>query len=152
MQRYEEKVDRSAGPDACHPWLAYREEKAGYGIFWFEGRMRPAHRVGWELLNGPIPDGMYLCHACDNPCCQNPKHWFLGTPTDNAQDRADKGRSAVGARSGRSRLTTAQVVEMRRLRSEGALVKDIAARFSIDNGYASRLLRGINWTHLEAAS
>lgn len=152
MLRYEEKIDRSAGLDACHPWQAYREEKAGYGIFWFDGRMRPAHRVGWELLNGPIPDGLYVCHTCDNPCCQNPRHWFLGTPTDNARDRKTKRRSAVGERAGRHKLTSSQVIQARQMRAGGARVKDVASTFGINAGHASRITRGLSWEHLQEAS
>lgn len=151
LPRYESKIDRSGGPDACHPWLAHREPKAGYGDFWFQGRMQRAHRVGWELLHGPIPEGLYLCHTCDNPPCQNPRHWFLGTPTDNARDRKAKGRSAVGELAGRHKLTNEAVEAMRVLRASGTPVKDIAHAFGVNPGHASRVTRGLRWAHLKEA-
>ena len=55
-------------------------------------RGQPAHRAVWVLFNGPIPDGMLICHHCDNPPCINPDHLFLGTDADNVQDAIDKGR------------------------------------------------------------
>jgi len=51
------------------------------------------HRVAWELTSGPIPDGMQVLHACDNPPCFNPEHLFLGTRSDNMVDMVSKGRA-----------------------------------------------------------
>lgn len=64
----------------------------GYGKHSVNRRTVRAHRYGWELAFGPIPDGMLVCHRCDVPLCQNPEHWFLGTPKDNMADKVGKGR------------------------------------------------------------
>lgn len=83
------KVDRSGGPDACWPWLAATTD-FGHGVFARQrgsSGTRVAHRVAWELVNGPIPAGMVLRHRCHNPRCVNPAHLLPGTQGDNARDR-----------------------------------------------------------------
>lgn len=68
----------------------------GYGEFQYFGKRTHTHRVSWLLAHGPIPDGMLVCHACDNPACVNPEHLWLGTHKQNAQDAKSKGRLPVG--------------------------------------------------------
>lgn len=90
--RFWPRVDKSGD---CWLWTGARM-KNGYGVVWLAepiGRMGLVHRVAWELTNGPIPDGLFACHRCDNPPCCNPDHLFLGTVRDNALDMVAKGRS-----------------------------------------------------------
>ena len=101
----------SQGPGmACWLWTA-STERAGYGHMRVGKTMKKCHRISWEIHHGKIPAGLYVLHRCDVPACVNPKHLWLGTLTDNNRDRETKGRGRQpkGSKSGRSKLTEAEV-------------------------------------------
>lgn len=80
------------------------KNKAGYGNIYIysEGRKtitKTAHRVAWEIINGPIANNQFILHHCDNPSCCNPEHLFIGTQADNMQDKSKKGRAKPGPSS-----------------------------------------------------
>ena len=75
----------------CWLWEGTIRSK-GYGSFKIRNKVYQAHRLSYNLFIGKIPDGLDICHKCDNPTCVNPKHLFVGTASDNMQDCANKGR------------------------------------------------------------
>lgn len=144
QQRLEYYTDRSGGPDACWKWMASCT-KERYGKIFFERRLHLAHRKWWEVTNGPIPHGMYLCHKCDNPICVNPGHMFVGTPRDNAQDMIRKLRGPQGERQGAAKLTSADI---ERIRTDSRPQSAIAADYGVSQSNISCIKRRQTWTHI----
>lgn len=124
IQRFWSRVDKSAGDDSCWLWIYYRDRN-GYGMANFNRVNYISHRLAWQLTYGDIPDGLLVCHRCDNPPCCNPKHLFLGTQKDNMQDMSKKGRNADkrGEKSPVAKLTQKQVDEIRERFATGGVTK-----------------------------
>ena len=147
-ERFWEKVDKR-GPDECWPWLGATSRK-GYGTIGVgskdDGSFRQmiATRVSWEIHNNPIPDGLLICHACDNPACVNPAHLWLGTHKDNMQDMFSKGRQGQRPR----KLDAEIVTQIRALAADGVVRQDLAARFSLDPGTVSKIVHRKIWKHI----
>ena len=117
MERFYKKVKEM--PSGCHEWQNAKAN--GYGVINIGGKRKYAHRLAWSWENGDIPDGLFVCHTCDNRACVNPKHLFLGSHGDNVRDMWAKGRgvnpSARGEDNPASKITQKQANHVKELLS-----------------------------------
>ena len=148
--RFWEKVVLK-GPDECWEWTGATWAD-GAGQFYVNGKetVEKAYRASFIINFGPIPDGMLVCHHCDNRRCVNPRHLFLGTQKDNMSDAAVKGRISSGERHYNSKLSFAFVSEIRILYEKGGFThKSLAKKYGVASATISDLLRGATWKNHE---
>ena len=81
--------------ETCWVWTHGLDPK-GYGLFAHKGKTVRAHRAAYELVNGEIPEDLYVCHTCDNRKCINPDHLWVGTQKDNVVDAIKKKKFRLG--------------------------------------------------------
>lgn len=134
------------GAGGCMEWTGHTCT-SGYGIVGRRGKLCRVHRVVWEVLRGPIPGGLCVCHACDNRRCANVEHLFLGTNADNVADKVRKGRQhrPIGTRNPKARLTHDQV---RTIRADSRVQQVIADEYGIQQTLVSKIKRGELWSHV----
>lgn len=140
------------GDDDCWPWNGSTNE-CGAGRFRARGKsMVLAPRFSWELHFGRIePSTLLVCHHCDNRNCVNPKHLFLGTVQDNADDRQNKNRQAKGSRNGTSKLRERDIPLIRSLYKRGIRERgaaDIAKWFGVCDQTIFDIVNGRWWRHV----
>lgn len=148
-QRFWSQVDRDGptiredlGP--CWLWRSHLD-KDGYGHIKLGGKTCLAHRVSYEISTGSA-GGLCVLHRCDNRCCVNPAHLFLGTNLDNTRDREIKGRGPQGERNSRAKLT---VADARMIRSvwgaPGVTLRSLADELGVVPGTIWMVVNGVNW-------
>lgn len=133
----------------CVLWLgSANDATGGHGRITIDGRVRPVHRIAWELAHGPIPAGLHVCHTCDVGSCINPSHLFLGTHQTNMADMKFKGRSrgAVGTRNGRAKVTDDMV---RAIRADTRTRREIMAEYGLSKAMVGYIRAGTYWKHVD---
>ncbi|HEX8011565.1 MAG TPA: HNH endonuclease [Casimicrobiaceae bacterium] len=125
------------------------KRKDGYGALTIRRRYWLAHRFAYECVKGPIPPGMCVCHACDNPSCVNPEHLWLGTNADNVADKVVKGRQLRGEKAALAKLTEAKVRTIRAEYAAGvAGYKKLARKYGVNRTTIRPIVRRKTWRHV----
>ena len=140
-------------PGKCWEWKGY-VSKLGYGQLRNVPGERPvvlmAHRLSWELHTKlGIPEGLCVCHKCDNRKCVNPKHMFLGTKTENNMDRDAKVRQARGQLNGNAKMTDKDVLKIRAMSAAGMSNPRIAEQIGLSRITVWEITTRKKWKHLK---
>lgn len=133
-------------PSGCWEWSLYRDKK-GYGRMSEHMGEVLTHRISYLHHVGPIPNGLHVLHRCDNPCCINPNHLFLGTNLDNSNDKIAKGRArgAVGAKNCKAKLSEEDIVKIRNDPRSGSV---IGREYGMSQPMISAIKRRVFWKHV----
>lgn len=134
----------------CTFWEGAKDY-GGYGVASLNGKTITAHKKAYVLAKGPVPAGMVIRHTCHNKCCINPDHLVVGTQQQNMDDKMAAGREARGSDVGGSKLTDADVLQIRSLAGMMSQ-RAIARKFNITQANVSLIVRRQTWTHLKEES
>ena len=135
----------------CWNWIAATSAK-GYGQIRLLSRAYYTHRISYELEHGDIPEGMCVCHRCDNPACVNPEHLFLGTNADNMADKIAKGRESPvpgirGIDHYRAKLSEDDVIAIRSA-PKSVSHRELASKYGNSIANISWIRNGKGWKHV----
>ena len=137
-ERFWNSVDKSGD---CWLWTSIKN-KAGYGVLCTKNKHILAHRYSYELANGPIPEGMLICHHCDTPACVRDSHLFCGTDADNVADKVAKGRIPKGENHHNAKLTDDDVRQLRIDYANGVSTTTLSKKHGIHERTARKLAKG----------
>lgn len=156
MDRFMERIDNHE-PDRCWNWTGHKAGGAlKYGRFFYDGRLQQANRVSYMIHIGPIPDGMEVCHNCDNSLCVNPHHLWVGTHQQNLQDCSRKGRIVTSLPSSgkynRQKLDADQVLEVVDLLKQGWTHGALGERFGVSQTAITHINLGITFAYITGAT
>lgn len=130
---FERRVEKI--PGGC--WIWHGDTiNTGYGRLRYRHREQLAHRISWELAHGqPVPKGMWVFHACDNPLCVNPAHLYIARPHNTQLTRV--------------KLTEEQVCAVRSEWAAGTgSMSEIAQRFGVSKSTVQHIIQGTRWNYL----
>ena len=140
LDAFLKRINKTAS--GCWEWTGAIRGACGYGAIKVNGKTLSTHRYSYQLYNGVIPQGLYVCHTCDNKKCVNPDHLFLGTHSENMIDALKKNRlkfpdpslkSALNHKPRSRKIQEHQIEQVRRaIRHRGRTsLREIAEMFSL---------------------
>lgn len=134
----------------CWVWMNSVSARPGigYGKVAFGGRFYGAHKLAALLGGMEVPEGMYVCHTCDNPLCVRPEHLWIGSPKQNTQDAVLKGRMRRGSTSPNAKLTEDIVKAIRAEYEAGETQVNLAIKYGLHQTNIGRVLRRKTWKHV----
>lgn len=133
--------------EGCHSVIDRHFDHYGYTTITVKGKRIKMHRYMYELYKGPIPEGMFVCHHCDNPACINLDHLFIGSPADNMLDKVNKHRQARGEAINRNILKEEDVQYIRSM--NGSMTQQsLADMFGTTQVNISRVQLNRIWRHV----
>lgn len=149
IARFYECALRGNLENDCWIWIGPIQKDNGYGRFVVNYDRYYAHVISYMIYHNLQRMDFHILHTCDNHRCVNPKHLFLGTQQDNNEDRDAKGRQAKGEDVGSAKLTTEEVLEIkRRYRTENITQTELAEDYNVLPNTISRIINGKRWKHL----
>lgn len=150
-ERFWSKVN-IRGKNDCWNWIAGGRGE-GYGALNINNKIIDSHRVAWILINGEIPNNLYVLHRCNNRACCNPSHLYLGTQSDNMKDAYLAGINIIvtprGENNHLSKLKSSEVSEIRNLLSLGKRCCEICKEFNVNKRTISDIKNGRTWKILK---
>lgn len=151
------RLDRLTIPEpnsGCWLWMG-TINGAGYGSIGtggnrkYGGKPMGAHVAAWQCANGAVPQGLHVCHHCDNKLCVNPGHLYVATTQQNTKDAVERGRYKRGAQRRNARFTDEQIREMREKHAAGASIQSIRVEYGFGSHTHARLVcEGKIWGHV----
>lgn len=147
--RFWAKVDKCGPKQAhmdsrCWQWTAAGKH---YGVFYFERKDWSAHRFSFLLSNGYLPE--MVLHTCDNKKFVNPEHLYAGDRWQNAKDASERNRLPIGPANCQTKLTEAQVIEIRRRVASGESMLSVSRDFPVSYPAIRQIIRGVAWKHVQ---
>ncbi len=132
---------------SCWNWRGY-VDNTGYGRLGFNYRYFLAHRLSWMIHNGVIPNGLMICHRCNNRKCVRPSHLYLGTHKDNHNDSVIAGTWTRGTHQRNTHLTASDVLRIRKLAAGGTKQRTLAHDYGVLPSAINNIVKRRNWAWL----
>lgn len=147
MQIPERVMNAVEKTDSCWVWTKGKLA-GGYGQVVVNKQKWTAHRLFYTAYNGPIPNGLLVCHTCDNPSCVNPEHLYCGTHKDNNRDTYTRNRMPLryGDRATNvAKLTKEAAIE---IKYSSLTSKELQQKHQVHQSQISRIRAGKTWKNI----